>query len=116
MWAKEALRRRVSDLGRIHHQGRKGRRAPTRIYADEEDPPSGRCTASVTIAHHHGARKCVPLRRAAALKWENVNLENRTLLIAAKEVGARKTKKARSIPISDRLAAVLEMRQATGGR
>jgi hypothetical protein len=45
-----------------------------------------------------------------------VNLENRTLLIAAKEVGARKTKKARSIPISDRLAAVLEMRQATGGR
>jgi hypothetical protein len=27
------------------------------------------------------------------------------------EVGARKTKKARSIPISDRLAAVLEMRR-----
>lgn len=44
-----------------------------------------------------------------ALKWEDVHLDNRTLLIAAEEVGARKTKKARSNPISDRLAAVLEM-------
>jgi integrase len=46
-----------------------------------------------------------------ALKWEDVHLENRTLIIAAEEVGARKTKRARVIPISDRLAAVLEMRR-----
>ena len=46
-----------------------------------------------------------------ALKWEDVHLDNRTLFIAAQEVGARKAKKARSIPISDRLAAVLEMRR-----
>jgi integrase len=46
------------------------------------------------------------LGEVLALKGEDVHLDNRTLLIAAEEVGARKTKKARSIPISDRLAAV----------
>jgi integrase len=48
-----------------------------------------------------------------ALKWDDVNLDRRTLLIAAKEVGARKTKKARLIPISDRLAAVTKMHRTS---
>ena len=44
-----------------------------------------------------------------ALKWADVNLDKQTLLVRAVERGAKKTADARSIPISTRLAAVLEM-------
>jgi integrase len=44
-----------------------------------------------------------------ALRWSDVDLAKRTLLVRAIEVGAKKTGKARLLPMSTRLAAVLEM-------
>lgn len=44
-----------------------------------------------------------------ALRWADVNLEKRTLLVRAVEDGAKKTGRSRELPISARLKAVLEM-------
>ena len=44
-----------------------------------------------------------------ALQWADVNLSKRTLLVRATEAGARKTRQSRSLPVSSRLAGVLEM-------
>jgi integrase len=46
-----------------------------------------------------------------ALQWRDVNLTRREILIRAEEEGARKTGEGRRLPISARLAAVLEMAQ-----
>jgi integrase len=46
-----------------------------------------------------------------ALQWRDVNLGKRELLVRADEEGARKTGVGRRLPISARLAAVLEMAQ-----
>ena len=46
-----------------------------------------------------------------ALMWGDVDLEKGVLLIRAVEEGARKTGRARQLPISRRLAAVLKMAQ-----
>ena len=92
-------------------KGEKGAERRRRIYPDEEDrllAVAPRRLQSLIIAALESLGR---LGELLALKWEDVHLDNRTLFIAAQEVGARKTKKARSIPISDRLAAVLEMRR-----
>lgn len=47
-----------------------------------------------------------------ALQWADVNLEKHTLLVRAVEVGAKKTGRSRLLPVSSRLAAVLEMAKA----
>jgi integrase len=44
-----------------------------------------------------------------ALQWADVNLAKATLLVRAIELGAKKTGSARTIPISARLGAILEM-------
>jgi integrase len=44
-----------------------------------------------------------------ALQWRDVNLPRRELLIRAEEEGARKTGEGRRLPMSTRLAAVVEM-------
>ena len=44
-----------------------------------------------------------------ALLWADVDLPKRTMLVRAEEEGARKTGASRQLPISARLAAVLEM-------
>jgi integrase len=44
-----------------------------------------------------------------AVQWSDVNLPKRTLLVRAVEQGARKTKHSRLLPVSARLAAVLDM-------
>jgi integrase len=44
-----------------------------------------------------------------ALQWRDVNLSRRELFIRAEEAGARKTGEGRRLPISARLAGVLEM-------
>jgi integrase len=44
-----------------------------------------------------------------ALQWVDVDMKKRTLLVRAIEVGAKKTGHSRLLPISARLAAVLEM-------
>ena len=59
----------------------------------------------VIAALESGARRGELL----ALRWADVNLEARTALIRAVEQGAKKTCSARELPISGRLAAVLEM-------
>jgi integrase len=46
-----------------------------------------------------------------ALQWTDVNLEKRTLFIRATETGAKKTGRARLLPMSARLAAVFDMAQ-----
>jgi integrase len=97
----------ISDESMI--KGEKGAERRRRVYPDEEElllAAAPRRLQSLIIA---ALESLCRLGELLALKWHDVHLENRTLLIAAEEVGARKTKKARSIPISDRLAAVLEM-------
>jgi integrase len=44
-----------------------------------------------------------------AIRWSDVNWEKGLLLIRAVEEGAKKTGRSRELPISSRLAAVLEM-------
>jgi integrase len=44
-----------------------------------------------------------------ALQWADVDMEKRTVLVRAVEVGAKKTGRSRLLPMSTRLAAVLEM-------
>ena len=44
-----------------------------------------------------------------ALQWADVNLSKRTLLVRATEAGARKTRQSRLLPMSSRLAGVMEM-------
>jgi integrase len=44
-----------------------------------------------------------------ALQWRDVNLAKRELLVRAEEEGAKKTGEGRRLPISARVAAVLEM-------
>jgi integrase len=101
----------ISDESTI--KGEKGAERRRRIYPDEEDRLLAIAPRRLQSLIITALESLCRLGELLALKWEDVNLDNRTLLIAAKEVGARKTKKARSIPISDRLAAVLKMRRAT---
>lgn len=44
-----------------------------------------------------------------ALQWADVTMDNRTVFVRAVEVGAKKTGRSRLLPMSARLAAVLEM-------
>jgi integrase len=44
-----------------------------------------------------------------ALQWADVNLPKRTVFVRATEVGAKKSGRSRLLPLSTRLAAVLEM-------
>jgi integrase len=44
-----------------------------------------------------------------AIRWADVNMDKRTVFVRAVEVGAKKTGRARLLPMSARLAAVLEM-------
>jgi integrase len=44
-----------------------------------------------------------------ALQWSDVDLAKRTVLVRATEVGAKKTGRSRLLPVSTRLAAVLDM-------
>lgn len=44
-----------------------------------------------------------------ALRWADVDMDKRTVLVRAVEVGAKKTGRSRLLPMSARLAAVLEM-------
>jgi integrase len=44
-----------------------------------------------------------------AVQWSDVNLPKRTLLVRAVEQGAKKPQRSRLLPVSARLAAVLEM-------
>ena len=112
LWAKRKgyiTESPISDESTI--KGEKGAERRRRIYPDEEDrllAVAPRRLQSVIIAALESLGR---LGELLALKWEDVHLNQRTLLIAAQEVGARKTKKGRTIPISDRLAAVLEMRR-----
>jgi integrase len=46
-----------------------------------------------------------------ALRWADVDLDKRTVLIRAVEVGAKKTSRARELPMSARLKATFEMAQ-----
>jgi integrase len=97
------------------HQGEKGTERRRRIYPDEEDrllAVAPRRLQSLIITTLESPCR---LGELLALKWQDVNLDKRTLLIAAREVGARKTKKGRLVPISDRLAAVLKMRRSLAG-
>jgi integrase len=52
---------------------------------------------------------CARLGELLALQWRDVSIERRELLIRAEEEGARKTGAGRWLPVSARLAAVLEM-------
>ena len=54
---------------------------------------------------------CARLGELLVLQWRDVSLARRELLIRAEEDGARKTGDGRWLPISARLAAVLEMAQ-----
>ena len=54
---------------------------------------------------------CCRRGELGALQWRDVNLSTRELLVRAEEEGARKTGVGRRLPISARLAAVLEMAQ-----
>jgi integrase len=110
LWAKRKgyiAESPISDESTI--KGEKGAERRRRIYPDEEErllAAAPRRLQSLIIAALESLCRVGELLK---LKWEDVHLDHRTLLIAAEEAGARKTKKARSIPISDRLAAVLEM-------
>ena len=44
-----------------------------------------------------------------ALQWADVNLLKRTIFVRAEEVGGKKSGRSRLLPVSTRLAAVLEM-------
>jgi integrase len=59
----------------------------------------------IVAALETGAR----LGELLAMRWADVQLEKRRLLIRAVEVGAKKTGRARELPVSSRLAGVLEM-------
>jgi integrase len=82
----------ISDESII--KGEKGAERRRRIYADEEDrllAIAPRRLQSLIVA---ALESLCRLGELLALKWRDVNLDKRTLLIAAKEVGAGKTKKA----------------------
>lgn len=64
-----------------------------------------RMSGLIVAALESGCR----LGELLALTWGDVDLTKRTLLVRAVEVGARKTGRARALPISARLAAVFEM-------
>ena len=51
-----------------------------------------------------------------AIRWSDVNLEKRTVLIRAIEKGAKKTARARQLPVSTRLTAILEMARTDATR
>jgi integrase len=77
------------------HQGEKGTERRRRIYPDEEDrllAVAPRRLQSLIITTLESPCR---LGELLALKWQDVNLDKRTLLIAAREVGARKTKRSR---------------------
>jgi integrase len=59
----------------------------------------------IIAALETGAR----LGELLAVRWSDVSLEKRRLLIRAVEKGAKKTGRARELPVSSRLAGVLEM-------
>jgi integrase/recombinase XerD len=113
LWAKRKgylTESPISDESTI--KGEKGAERRRRIYGDEEDRLLAVAPLRLQSLIIAALESLCRLGELLALKWEDIHLENRTLLIAAEEVGARKTKRARTIPISDRLAAVLEMRRA----
>jgi integrase len=59
----------------------------------------------IIAAIESGAR----LGELLAVRWSDVNLEKHRLLIRAVEDGAKKTGRARELPVSSRLLAVMEM-------
>jgi integrase len=59
----------------------------------------------IIAAVESGAR----LGELLAVRWSDVNFEKHRLLIRAVEDGAKKTERARELPLSSRLLAVLEM-------
>ena len=56
-----------------------------------------------------GIDSCCRRGELLALLWSDVNLDKREMFIRAEEAGARKTGLSRRLPISARLAAVLDM-------
>src|SRR5438093_12596921 len=62
----------------------------------------------IIAALETGAR----LAELLAIRWSDVNFEKHLLLIRAVEDGARKTGRARELPVSARVAAVLQMARA----
>jgi integrase len=87
-----------------------------RLRPDEESQlleAAGRVTCGASLrlqwliiaALETGAR----VGELLALQWTDVNLEKRTVFIRATETGAKKTGRARLLPMSARLAAVLDM-------
>jgi integrase len=59
----------------------------------------------IIVAIESGAR----LAEILAIRWADVDLEKHCVLIRAVEVGAKKTSRARELPLSSRLLGVLEM-------
>ena len=105
LWAKRKGHTNESPMSyESTIKGEKGAERRRRIYPDQEDRLLGAASSRLQSS-------LCRLGELLALRWEDVHLGNRTLLVAAEEVGARKTEKARTIPISDRLAGVLEMRR-----
>src|SRR5262249_13207950 len=111
-WArrKEYVRESpLSDESTI--KGEKGTERRRRIYTDEEERLLAHADPRLQSLIISALESLARLGELLALKWQHVDLKKPTLLIAAEEAGARKTRKGRVIPISDRLAGVLEMRR-----
>lgn len=89
-----------------------------RVLPDEE---AALLTAAAVLARGAGLRlqwliiagleTGCRLGELLALKWSDVNLPKRTLFVRAIEIGAKKSGRSRLLPMSARLAAVLEMAQ-----
>jgi integrase len=86
----------VNDKGTITQEGEE-----RRLLAVAEPPLQRRIIAAIETCCRRG--------ELLALQWRDVDLPKRELVVRAEEDGARKTGVGRRLPISARLAAVLDM-------
>ena len=87
--------RRISDdeIERILH-----------ACGDDYQTAQGRVGAAFLFAIETALRA----GELCALRWDDVDLERRVLTVRAEEIGARKTKTARHVPLSSRAVAIVE--------
>jgi integrase len=106
----------LAGVGGLRAEAHKPAQRRRRIPSTEEAPlltAAGELTRGaglrlqwlIIAAIETGAR----LGELLNLTWADVDLDNRTLLIRAVDKGAKKTGRSRKLPVSTRLAAILEM-------
>jgi integrase len=95
--------RRISDdeIERILH-----------ACGDDYQTAQGRVGAAFLFAIETALRA----GELCALRWDDVDLDRRVLTVRAEEIGARKTKTARQVPLSSRAVAIVEQLPRIGER